>query len=468
METRIHVDSLENYKKTSLIFLESALEHHFLNQNLESISKEQIQEKQKVINSYKNLSHLKPLDVSNVEILDEKTIDTKKAELCVLKGKFFWEHACAGEATRLGLGTKYLLNCKTFSKSNILGLIKEEISSLNKPRLNEEFSKIQNTMLDPADLLSLSLGARHMLQMHYDIKKLAVKHQRDVQEILGKQKMLIILNKKTAEKIITQFKEHFFFGFNEKNVYFMIQEDFHGIEFCEGKFQYDSSDLENKRLHNHGQMMMQKMHNESIFHFINSKKVLISQADYLELLKNCEDMVSFNIEDTGYLTNSIDFSSLAKALELGSKGYNMIMEIVGQNPIRPQKGGAAFFDPIINKNVMIESPMLGNIKPEEITFLNKNFNHYPNPFQSMMALRKQSLHMPIKIKKAKNDKTYIYFEPVQGDMNFLVNTAFLMRKELKPIQNWKSPLTTPSTLLAMQDQDNQIGFKELAQSLGFL
>ena len=76
--------------------------------------------------------------------------------------------------------------------------------------------------------------------------------------------------------------------------------------------------------------------------------------------------------------------------------------------------------------------------------------------------------MPIKIKTAENGKEYIYFEPVQGDMNFLVKTAFIMRKELKAISNWKSPATTPATLKAMKLQDKQIGFKELAQNLGFL
>lgn len=468
MERKIGINSIEEYKQSSLTFLESKLKEHFQNSELHEISNECIKEMQDKLNSYKNLHQLKPLDISNVEILDEENINTNKAEECVLNGKFFWEHACAGEATRLGLGTKFLLDCHKFNKQSILDLIQSEIRSLKRPELKEKFIEIRDKLIDPKSLLSLSLGARHMLQMRYDVEKLAKKYHKDTKEILEKQKMLIILNKRTATKIIKFFKKHFYFGFKEENIYFMIQEDFHGIEYLESRFQYDSSEQSNRRLHNHGQMMMQKMHEKSIFHFIEDNWVPISQKEYIDLLKSCEDMVSYNIEDTGYLTNAIDYPSLAKALELGSKGYNMVMEIVGQNPVRPQTGGAAFFDPILKKNVMVESHMLGNIKPKDITFLNKNFNHYPNPHQSMFALKEKSLHMPIKIKKAYNNKEYIYFEPVQGDMNFLTNTAFLMRKEIKPIQNWKSPLTTPPTLIAMQEQDNQPGFKELAISLGFL
>ena len=85
------------------------------------------------------------------------------------------------------------------------------------------------------------------------------------------------------------------------------------------------------------------------------------------MLEGCKDMVSYNIEDIGYLTSAIDYHSLAMALKLGKEGYNMIMEIVGQNPLKPQKGGAAFFDPIIGKNVMLEGTVLAGMKPEEIT-----------------------------------------------------------------------------------------------------
>lgn len=468
MTAKIRIDSLSDYKQSSLIFLESKLKEHFQETEFHQITNQCIKNIQDKLNCYPNLNRLKPLDISNVEILDENNIDTSKAEQCILEGRFFWEHACAGEATRLGLGTKFIIDCQKLNKECILDLIQNEIQELGKPELKEKFISIRNTLTDPKSLLPLSLGIRHMLQMRYDIEKLANKHQKNPKEILDKQRMLIILNKRTATEIIELFKKHQYFGFKEANVYFMIQEDFHGIEFKEGKFQYDTSEQSNRRLHNHGQMMMQKMHNNSIFHFLDDNWVPISQEEYLEILKSCDDMVSYNIEDTGYLTNSIDYPSLAKALELKDQGYNMIMEIVGQNPLKPQKGGAAFFDPVINKNVMVESPMLGNMKPEEITFLNKNFNHYPNPHQSMMALKEKSLFMPIKIKKAYNNKEYIYFEPVQGDMNFLVKTAFLMRKEMKPIQNWKSPLTTPSTLVAMKNQDGQPGFKELAESLGFL
>ena len=133
----------------------------------------------------------------------------------------------------------------------------------------------------------------------------------------------------------------------------------------------------------------------------------------------------------------------------------MIMEVVANNPVKPQKGGMAAFDPILNRNVMIESFQLKGIRNEEIQYLNKNFNHYTSPHKVFNEIRKNGLPMPITVKDG-----YIYFQPVQGDINFLVPTQFVRRKVLKPIHNWKSPLTTPSTIAAMRNQDQQPGFKE--------
>jgi hypothetical protein len=44
------------------------------------------------------------------------------------------------------------------------------------------------------------------------------------------------------------------------------------------------------------------------------------------------DKISYNIEDLDYLTYAIDFAGLGLALELGRQGYNMIMEVVANNP----------------------------------------------------------------------------------------------------------------------------------------
>jgi hypothetical protein len=49
----------------------------------------------------------------NISILDENCLtdsDYVRAYKCVLEGRLFSEHVAAGESTRLGLGTKYLIN----------------------------------------------------------------------------------------------------------------------------------------------------------------------------------------------------------------------------------------------------------------------------------------------------------------------------------------------------------------------
>jgi hypothetical protein len=138
----------------------------------------------------------------------------------------------------------------------------------------------------------------------------------------------------------------------------------------------------------------------------------------------------------------------------------MLMEIVGNDPENPQKGGMAAFDALLGKNVMIESFQLKGIKNHAIKYLNKNFNHYPKPYESWLMLKKHGLNMPIAIKDGA-----IYFQPVQGDINFLVKTEFFKRKELKPINSWKSPATTPQAIKYMHMQDQQKGFKKYAEAI---
>jgi hypothetical protein len=459
---KLNLDSVDTYKASVLSVLQEKLQGYFIVGS--EITINNIKENIHQINRYPNLAALKPLDHSKIVELDESKIDISPAKKAILDGKFFWEHAAAGEATRLGLGTKYLIDISTFTKENIFGLMQKEAILENN---NSAIEKIKNLdIINPKSLLPISLGTRHMLQMTLDIQKLAKEYNKDPQEVLHKQKTLIILNKKTCHQIIDEFKRYDYFKLAEENVYFMVQEDFHGINIENGILQFNEN-IENRRLHNHGQMAMQKTHEKNIFHFVQRERKYLSSAKFFSLLETCNDLLSYNVEDIEYLLQSIDYPSLTLALELGKKGYGMAMEIVGQNTLKPQKGGAAFFDNVLKKNVMIENFALSNFPLENIMFLNKNFNHYPNPAKTFRKLKESGLGIPISIKEH-NKQNFIYCCPPQGDINFLVKTAFIKRKNFKPIRNWKSPATTPPTIEAMHMQDKQPGFKELAKEIGAL
>jgi len=97
------------------------------------------------------------------------------------------------------------------------------------------------------------------------------------------------------------------------------------------------------------------------------------------------------------------------------------------------------------------------IKPDQIKFLNKNVNYYPKPFVAWEMVQKCGLNMHIAVKD-----DFIYFQPVIGDINFLVKTAIFTRKNVTPIKAWKSAITTPFTINFMHMQDLQKGFKEYA------
>lgn len=478
--TPLKLDSIENYKKSTLQALKEQIEKHYADISLLSI--DELKDKVDYVNAYPNLKHLRELSEDGVFVLDEENIDIREAEQTVLDGKFFFEHACAGEATRLGLGTKYLLNMKDIPLKQITeGVLREKTDDIKKDdrlteqekedKINEAKKEITEENIkeqcggDTGDLRDMSLGTRHMLQLAFDIKKLAEKYNQDFYEIIKKQTILIIVNESTGEKIISDFIKYNFFGFSRENVYFMIQQSFPGV-YIKGNELVYHEDKDTRRLHNHGQMYMQKTHENSIFSIKDDgEKKYLSSAEFESILESHKDFLSYNIEDISYLTGSIDYPSLAKALELGQEGYEMVMEIVAQNPIRPQKGGAAFYDAKLGRNVLVEINRMLNLRLDEIKHLNRNFNHYPAPAKSFKTVKEKGLMMCFSVKTSKKGDSYIYPCPFQGDINYLVKTAFLVRKNMKPIHSWKSFATAPSAAKGMFDQDSQDGFIDFAEKI---
>ena len=403
------------------------------------------------INAYPHLSTLEPpRDVHMLE--DEQAIlhiRKIRAAKCILAGKLFTEHAAAGEATRLGLGTKYLINMGT-----MLNL--DQISRLMSQYRNEAITAEDIVGLagcTPKDLLPLSLGTRHMLQFSYDIYRLAREFNADPREVLARQKMLIVLNESTEETIIDEIIQYRFFGFKRENVMFMVQKAYPGICFENGMARFAPESP--SRLHNHGYIMLQQTMPDQIF-IVDEKRrrQFLEPYEYGDILEGMDDKITYNIEDLEFLTGAIDYEALGFALERGRKGVRMLMEIVKNDPENPQKGGMAAYDPIVRKNVMVESFQLMGIANENISYLNKNFNHYPNPYESWSIVKVFGLNMPVTVKNG-----YLYYQPVQGDMNFLVNTEFYQRKNIKPIRAWKSIANTPQAMHYMHLQDNQEGFR---------
>ena len=408
------------------------------------------------LNIYENIDFLE--EPRNISILDENCLtdsDYIRAYKCILEGRLFSEHAAAGEATRLGLGTKYLINiARELPVERIAKIMTRERGSAVLPD-----EVLKKAGCHPEKLLPLSLGTRHMLQFSFDIYKLAKTYGYNPKEVLLRQKMLVVLNEATIDKIIMEFMNNSFFGFNRENVLFMAQKAYNGINLMAAEFIYDKNAPE--RLHNHGQMVMQQTMDDQIFRIDKKgRRTYLASWEFGEILKEMDDKISYNIEDMGYLTGSIDYDSLAFVLKRGEHGCRMIMEVVNNNPESLQKGGMAAFDSLIGRDVMIEAFQLKGIKNHEIKYLNKNFNHYPEPYESWSILKEYGLNMHISVKNG-----YIYFQPVQGDINFLVSTEFFRRKALKPIKAWKSPATTPLAIKNMHMQDKQKGFKEYAESI---
>jgi hypothetical protein len=408
------------------------------------------------INRYPRLELLAaPRQILVLDEHDGRPERLARARAAVARGEILFEHAAAGEGTRLMLGSKYFLDIsREITVQHSAHLMSQEAGRVIAP---EEVAAALDCL--PQELLPLSLGARHMLQLAFDLENLARELGESPREMLQRQHLLIVVAREMLAHIEKDFYQWHFYGFNPSQVYFMVQESFHGLNLQRGSCFYDVNSP--RRLHNHGQMVMQQTGERQLFSLAGAHpwdKIFYSRGQVADWLQGFADKISYNIEDLDYLTGSLDFHGLGLALELGDQGYNMIMEVMANNPAKPQKGGMLAWDPELGRDVMIESFQLGDIRNEDIKYLNRNFNHYPSPGVCWRRIGEEGLPMPIAVKEG-----FLYFQPVQGDINFLVKTAFFRRQEMRPIHNLKSPAALPLAINRMFGQDCQPGFKAFAQ-----
>jgi hypothetical protein len=416
----------------------------------------EIATREKDLNRYPNLEILsEPRQILILDEHDGKSEQLSRAKNAVIRGEVLFEHAAAGEGSRLMLGSKYFLNlAQDLAIEDIANLMSQEAGQIIKP--GQVAAAFDCTL---PDLLPLSLGARHMLQLAFDLTNLARDLGETPRDVLSRQHLLIVIAREMLAHVEKDFYLWHFFGFNPAQIYFMVQESFHGLNLNGGRFFYDTHTP--RRLHNHGQMVMQQTMEHQLFSLVGSHpwdKLVHSQQEVYDWLHRFVDKISYNIEDLDYLTGSLDFPGLGLALELRDQGFNMVMEVMANNPLKPQKGGMLAWDSGLGRDVMIESFQLGDIENQDIKFLNRNFNHYPSPWMYWDRIREAGLPMHIDVKDG-----FLYFKPVQGDINFLVKTAFFRRQEMRPIRNLKSPAALPLAINRMYAQDCQPGFKEFAQ-----
>ena len=108
-----------------------------------------------------------------------------------------------------------------------------------------------------------------MLQLAFDLTKLARELGESPREAMARQHLLIIISAEMLAHLEKEFYQWHFFGFNPRQVYFMVQESFHGLNLREGKFFYDRQSP--RRLHNHGQMVMQQTMDRQLFLLTGSR-----------------------------------------------------------------------------------------------------------------------------------------------------------------------------------------------------
>ena len=419
------------------------------------------------IRAYPNLAHLDlNAAASHIQTIGPTTITESmrsEARQVKLSGAELVEHSAGGDATRLGMGSKFLLTPQALARAI-------EINNLTNAQAQLQLDRSALSRTSP-----LSLGSRHMFQATFDLIGAAVRAGLNPQEVLKSQCSLITLNPKTAIEIVREFVKCNFFGLLPENVFFMIDNVFPGMSLERGELAYAQQATMN--LYNHGQMVMQEAFDRQIFtaSFVQTtgdiKMRYLSSDEFGQVLQGMKNKVSYPIEDNDYLTRSFDPNALAISLQLGRSDYRMIVEVTKQKEDNPQKGGFVAFDRLRGRCVLIESDSGGTLVDNNdraslarIKYLNRNFNMFPSPFEVWDKLRQQGLPYPhLTVKEG-----YLYLQIPQGDQNFLVDTAFIQKEIVQKINNLKEIQDAPRTLRAMFNQDSQQGFLGEARKYGLI
>jgi len=393
------------------------------------------------------------------------TAELKEAERVKLGAEEIVEDAAAGEASRLGLGTKYLLTPKKLADAILLHNTAEPYD----PPIPMSTNALK--------LAPISLGLRHKAQYVFDLTNLAAtpafSPALNPAEVLKDQVTLTIVNEETALGIIRELVQLNHLGLAPENTLFMVQEKGLGMSIEDGQLYYDpGSDF---KLWNHGDMKIQQTLAKKVFWArINPKKgelefIYLTPEEMETKLAAMKNLISYPIEDLDYLTGSINMHNLALALRLGQEGYHMTMEAVAQQ-VPPQKGGFFTFDPAVGKVVCIESDCGGTVVVNDdppslaqIEYLNKNFNNFPFPVNAFRALSTQEMPGHLAPKDG-----WLYTQTPQGDQNFNIPTAVVMWDPIQAIRNLKQLPHCAPTLLDMLKQDQQPEFLDFAKSLSLI
>ncbi|MDR1312631.1 MAG: hypothetical protein LBQ12_02800 [Deltaproteobacteria bacterium] len=388
------------------------------------------------LNAYPGRESLGPPSAGRV-LEDEGPDLFELGRKAVLDGKIFWEHTAAGEATRLGMGAKYFI---------LPDRLERALAEDGGP--------------SPAGgLVPLELGRRHMLQLAYEIRRLAEESGVDPEKAMARQRMLLVVPEDGMPEMAEGAARDLAGTLPRESLLFMVQTAFHGLE--KGPSGWVPDPASPRRLHNHGYMAMQKAMEGQVFSLDGAGRPSpLSREAFKRVLEGAWDLVSYNIEDLGYLTAALDLESAGLAVKKRAEGYGMMMEVIPNNPERPIKGGMHAFDPGLGRDVVVESFRLKGVGPEDIRYLNKNFNHYLDPAGTVERIREEGLFMPVSVKDGR-----LYFQPVQGDISFWAKTFFFTRRKAAPINSLKSRQDIPSALKAMRLQDAQPGFAGYARGL---
>jgi len=121
----MQLESFREYRRSMSKQLQWLIELS-MQKPISSLTIDEIKKAEQKINTYYNMQHLEAPSDTDIQILDDNLINVTSAEKEALEGKIFWEHHAAGEATRLGLGTKFLLRLETFTPKDVLNRIRIE------------------------------------------------------------------------------------------------------------------------------------------------------------------------------------------------------------------------------------------------------------------------------------------------------------------------------------------------------
>lgn len=401
----------------------------------------------------------------------------RDAERLILTGGYMPQLLFSGAASRLGIGAMYFLDVSGLARAALGrgGLTRPQRQAVRRTLAampDAGRKKLVRAVAREArkPRVGLGLGPRQLIGYRRSLEKLCRRAGAAVEPVLRRVPLLMHLPEGAAGEVLKDLRSRGFYGFDRRNVFFLIQPTGRGYAIRGGRIVRDR--MSPRLPAGHGYPLMQLSQPGVAFRLGAGGRREYLKHGLIEELRSrrVRIVAAKRVNDLTHLTaDSLDTDVLALTLSLmgrledPSDGFNMVVELV-ENPAN-QKGGFWKRDKATGRKALAETLNLKT--PEFDAFMSRlrkpPYNAFRNLYKAAALERFFSRGGFTPFLRFRHGR--MYPETVTGEATeFPSLRAEAFRRPGEVIHDFKELKNLPEALRFAGLQDRDPGFVRLAKA----